>query len=65
MSSTSTAIRVEVEGPSSVRYFSSVRKAARALSGNGSDSTERTRSRIRRRLAQGGGRVGRSWVYEA
>lgn len=50
-------------GPSGrTRHFVSVRKAARALSGNGTDSTERTRSQIRRRLQNGGGYIGRTYV---
>ncbi len=59
----SKSIQIIVEGPRTTRLYTSVRKAARALSGNG-DSTERTRSLIRRRLASGGGQIGRSWVSE-
>ncbi len=51
-------------GPRSTRRFTSVRKAARALSGNGTDSTERTRSLIRRRLTNGGGYIGRTYVEQ-
>lgn len=51
----STAI--VARGPTSTRRFSSVRAAARSLSGTG-DSTERTRSAIRRALNIGGGTVG-------
>ena len=58
------AIPVIAIGPNSSRRFSAVRKAARALSGNGTDSTERTRSAIRRRLARGGGFIGQTLVQE-
>lgn len=50
------------KGPRSTRRYASVRSAARALSGNGVDATERTRSLIRRRLINGGGYVGRTYV---
>jgi hypothetical protein len=56
------AISVTAYGPSSTRRFSSIRSAARALSGNGTDSTERTRSAIRRRLSNGGGYIRRTYV---
>ena len=49
---------IVARGPRSTRRFSSVRAAARALSGTGTDATERTRSAIRRVLNAGGGRVG-------
>ena len=49
---------IVARGPNSTRRFTSVRAAARALSGTGTDSTERTRSAIRRRLSVGGGLVG-------
>lgn len=52
-----SAIRIRAVGPTSTRRFSSVRAAARSLSGTG-DSTERTRSAIRRRLSTGGGYIG-------
>jgi len=58
------AIPVIAYGPNSTRRFSAVRKAARALSGNGVDATERTRSAIRRKLARGGGYVGQTRVEE-
>lgn len=61
----STGTLIRVAGPNTIRTYTSVRKAARALSGNGADTTERTRSLIRRRLASGGGTVGRSYVYHA
>jgi len=56
------AISITAIGPRSTRRFTSVRKAARALSGTGTDTTERTRSLIRRRLQNGGGYVGRTYV---
>lgn len=59
------AYSVYVSGPRSDRRYTSVRKAARALSGNGTDSTERTRSLLRRRLENGGGYIGRSYVEYA
>lgn len=59
------ATRVLATGPRSTRRYSSVRASARALSGNGIDATERTRSRIRRNLNNGGGFVGRTYVRRA
>lgn len=59
--STSTTL-VRVSGPNSTRTFRSIRAAARSLSGNGVDTTERTRSVLRRRLAAGGGFIGRVYV---
>lgn len=56
------ATSIIARGPHSTRRFVSVRAAARALSGNGSDTTERTRSAIRRRLSTGGGYVGKTRV---
>lgn len=56
------AISVTAYGPRSTRRFASVRGAARALSGNGTDSTERTRSAIRRHLSNGGGYIRRTYV---
>lgn len=57
------ATSITAHGPrGGIRRFTSVRKAARALSGNGTDTTERTRSLIRRRLQNGGGYVGRTYV---
>lgn len=54
---------VRATGPSKItRTYASVRAAARALSGTGTDSTERTRSLIRRNLENGGGYVGRTYV---
>lgn len=52
-------------GPTATRRFSSVRAAARALSGTGTDLTERTRSAIRRRLNNGGGYINRTFVSRA
>ncbi len=52
-------------GPTTTRFYSSVRKAARALSGNGIDATERTRSALRRRVANGGGLIGNTFVKVA
>lgn len=49
-------------GPRSTRRFSSVRAAARALSGTGADTTERTRSAIRRALNAGKGYVGNTLI---
>jgi hypothetical protein len=49
-------------GPTTTRRFVSVRAAARALSGTGTDTTERTRSAIRRRLNVGGGVIGQTRV---
>lgn len=60
--SVTTTTAVRVYGPTSSRTYSTVRGAARALSGNGKDSTERTRSQIRRNLSNGGGYIGRSYV---
>lgn len=60
MSNTTT---VRATGPSgTTRTYSSVRAAARALSGTGADTTERTRSAIRRSLVNGGGTIGRTYV---
>lgn len=59
------AYSVVVYGTRSTRRYTSIRKAARALSGNGTDTTERTRSLIRRRLNDGGGYIGRSYVEYA
>lgn len=50
----STRTPIQAVGPTSTRRFTSVRAAARALSGTGLDLTERTRSAIRRRLNAGG-----------
>lgn len=55
------ATAIVAKGPRSTRRFSSVRAAARALSGNG-DATERTRSAIRRALNAGSGYVGKTLV---
>lgn len=56
------ATSIIARGPNTTRRFVSVRAAARALSGNGTDTTERTRSAIRRRLSTGGGYIGRTLV---
>jgi hypothetical protein len=57
------ATSILATGPrGSTRRFASVRAAARALSGTGSDATERTRSAIRRVLSAGGGLVGRTRI---
>lgn len=44
-----------------VRLYSSIRTAARALSGDG---TERSRTTIGTRVAEGGGFVGDVWVTD-
>lgn len=51
------ATSILASGPNSTRRYSSVRAAARALSGTGVDSTERTRSAIRRLISNGGGYI--------
>lgn len=56
------SISIVAAGPNSTRYFSSVRAAARALSGTGTDVTERTRSAIRRQLNLGGGYIRNTFV---
>lgn len=59
-----TSISILASGPKGgTRRFSSVRKAARALSGNTSTkAVERTRGQIRTRLTNGGGYIGRTYV---
>jgi len=55
-----TNVPVLTVGPNNgVRLYTSIRTAARALSGNG---TARARSTISRRVAVGGGYVGSVWV---
>ncbi len=58
------ATSILASGPNSTRRYSSVRAAARALSGTGVDSTERTRSAIRRRLNDGGGFIKSVYVRQ-
>ena len=50
-------------GPTGVATrYNSLRAASRVLSGNGSDNSRRT---IARRIASGGGYVGKVWVQES
>lgn len=56
------SISILAQGPRTTRRYASVRSAARALSGTGTDTTERTRSQIRRRLNNGGGYIGRTFI---
>lgn len=56
----STTKKIVTVGPNmGVRFYSNASALSRALSGYGTDSRRKT---ISRRLAQGGGFVGKVWV---